>query len=85
MVFYIILFREINVNDKFFVMFVLVIVYRLLGYYIDFIKEFGDFIFELVLVVDKVLIVGDFNIYVDNEKDVLGLVFIDILNFIGVR
>jgi len=84
-VFYIKLFREINVNDKFFVMFVLVIVYRLLGYYIDFIKEFGDFIFELVLVVDKVLIVGDFNIYVDNEKDVLGLVFIDILNFIGVR
>jgi len=84
-VFNIILFREKNVNDKFFVMFVLVIVYRLLGYYIDFIKEFVDFIFELVLVVDKVLIVGDFNIYVDNEKDVLGLVFIDILNFIGVR
>ncbi len=34
---------------------------------------------------DKVLIVGDFNIHVDNEKDALGSAFIDILNSIGVR
>ncbi len=33
----------------------------------------------------KVLIVGDFNIHVDNEKDPLGSAFIDILNSIGVR
>ncbi|MCL5130610.1 hypothetical protein, partial [Algibacter sp. L4_22] len=40
---------------------------------------------ELVLAADKVLIVGDFNIHVDNEKDALGLAFRDILNSIGVR
>ncbi len=51
----------------------------------DFIKEFADFLSELVLAADKVLIVGDFNIHVDNEKDALGSAFIDILNSIGVR
>ncbi len=38
-----------------------------------------------MLAADKVLIVGDFNIHVDNEKDALGSAFIDILNCIGVR
>ncbi len=38
-----------------------------------------------MLAADKVLIVGDFNIHVDNEKDALGSAFIDILNSIGVR
>ncbi len=38
-----------------------------------------------MLAADKVLIVGDFNIHVDNEKDALGLSFLDILNSIGVR
>ncbi len=33
-----------------------------------------------MLAADKVLIVGDFNIHVDNEKDALGSAFIDILN-----
>ncbi len=52
-------------------MFVLATVYRPPGHHTDFIKEFGDFISELVLAADKVLIVGDFNIHVDNEKDIL--------------
>ncbi len=66
-------------------MFVLATVYRPPGHHTDFIKEFGDFISELVLAADKVLIVTDFNIHVDNEIDVLGSAFLDILNYIGVR
>ncbi len=51
----------------------------------NFFKEFADFLSELVLAADKVLIVGDFKIHIDNEKDALGSAFIDILNSIGVR
>ncbi len=65
-------------------MFVLATVYRPQGHHTDFIKQFGDFILELVLAADKVLIVGDFNIHVDNEKDALGSAFLDILNSIGI-
>ncbi len=85
MVLHITLSREKSINDKSPVMFVLATVYRPLGHYTDFIKEFGDFISELVLSADKVLIVGDFNIHVDNENDALGSAFLDILNSIGVR
>ncbi len=38
-----------------------------------------------MLSTDKVLIVGDFNIHVDNENNALGSAFLDILNSIGVR
>ncbi len=38
-----------------------------------------------MLAADKVLIVGDFNIHVENEKYALGSAFIDILNSIEVR
>ncbi len=85
MVLSITLSRETRVRDKSPVMFVLANVYRPPGHHTDFIKEFADFLSELVLAADKVLIVGDFNIHVDNEKDALGSVFIDILNSIGVR
>uniref|UniRef100_A0A9J7XQL8 Endonuclease/exonuclease/phosphatase domain-containing protein n=1 Tax=Cyprinus carpio carpio TaxID=630221 RepID=A0A9J7XQL8_CYPCA len=85
MVLHITLSRETNVNDKSPVMFALATVYRPPGHHTDFIKEFADFTSELVLAADKVLIVGDFNIHVDNEKDALGSAFIDILNSIGVR
>ncbi len=66
-------------------MFVLATVYRPPGHHTDFIKEFGDFLSELVLAVDKILIVVDFNIHIDNEKYALGSAFKDILNSIGVR
>ncbi len=85
MVLHITLSRETSVNDKSPVTFVLATVYRPPGHHTDFIKEFADFLSELVLAADKVLIVGDFNIHVDNEKDALGSAFIDILNSIGVR
>ncbi len=55
------------------------------GHHTDFIKEFGDFLSELVLAADKDLIVCDFNIHIDNEKVALGSAFLDILNSIGVR
>ncbi len=66
-------------------MFVLATLYRPPGYHTDFIKEFANFLSELVLASDKPLIVGDFNIHVDNEKDALGSACIDIMNYIGVR
>ncbi len=85
MVLHITLSREKSINDTSPVMFVLATVYRAPGHHTDFIKEFGDFLSELVLAAYKVLILGDFNIYVDNKKDTLGSAFIDILNSIGVR
>jgi len=74
-----------SANDKSRLRILLATVYRPPGHYKDFIKELLDFLSELVLAGDKVLIVGDFNIQVDNEKDVLGLEFKDIINSIGVR
>jgi len=65
-------------------MFVLATVYRPPGHLTDFIKECGDFISELVLAADNILIVGVFNIQVDNENDALGSAFIDFLNSIGL-
>ncbi len=35
--------------------------------------------------VDKVLIVGDFNIHVDNTNDALGLAFTNLINSFGVK
>ncbi len=85
MVLHITLSREKSINDKSPVMFVLATVYRPPGHHSYFIKEFGDFISELVLAADKVLAVGDFNIHVDNDTNALGSAFLDILNSIGVR
>ncbi len=66
-------------------MFVLATVYRPQGHHTDFIKEFADFLSELVLAADKVLIIGDFNIHVSIKKDALGSAFLAILNSIWVR
>ncbi len=85
MVIHITLSKETSVNDKSPVMFVLATVYRPPGHHTDFITEFADFLSELVLAADKVLIAGDFNIHVDNEKYSLRSAFIDILNSIGVK
>ncbi len=38
-------------------------VYMPPGHHTDFIKEFADFLSELVLAADQVLIVGDFNMH----------------------
>ncbi len=49
-------------------------VYRPPGPYTDFLKEFADFLSDLMVNVDKALIVGDFKIHVDNTNDALGRV-----------
>jgi len=43
--------------------------YRSPGPYTDFLKDFADFLSDLLVNVDKSLIVGDFNIHVDNTND----------------
>ncbi len=60
-------------------------VYRPPGPYTDFLKEFADFLPELLVNVDKALIVGDFNIHIDNINDVLELAFTDLINSFGVK
>ncbi len=60
-------------------------VYRPPGPYIDFLKEFADFLSDLLVNVDKALIVGGFNIHVDNTNDALGLAFTDLINSFGVK
>ncbi len=55
-------------------------VYRPPGPYTDFLKEFADFLSDLLINVEKALIVGDFNIHVENTNDALGLAFTDLIN-----
>uniref|UniRef100_A0A8C1P2D5 Reverse transcriptase domain-containing protein n=1 Tax=Cyprinus carpio TaxID=7962 RepID=A0A8C1P2D5_CYPCA len=60
-------------------------VYRPPGPYTEFLKEFADFLSGLLVTIDKVLIVRDFNIHVDNTNDALGLAFTDLINSFGVK
>ncbi len=57
-------------------------VYRPPGPYTDFLTEFADFLSDLLVNVDKALIVGDFNIHVDNTNDALGLAFTDLITLL---
>jgi len=60
-------------------------VYRPPGPYADFLKEFAYFLSDLLVNVDKAIIVGDFNIHVDNKNDALGAAFTYLLNSFGVK
>uniref|UniRef100_A0A3Q3MS83 Reverse transcriptase domain-containing protein n=1 Tax=Mastacembelus armatus TaxID=205130 RepID=A0A3Q3MS83_9TELE len=61
----------------------LVILYRPPVPYSEFLTEFPDFLSDLVLRSDKVIIVGDFNIHVDVENNSLSIAFNSILDSIG--
>ena len=60
-----------------------VIIYCLFGFYIEFFFDFLDFLFDLVFSLDKIIIVGDFNIYVDVKNDSFNIVFNLLLDLIG--
>ncbi|KAI3367040.1 hypothetical protein L3Q82_009670 [Scortum barcoo] len=59
------------------------VVYRPPGPYSEFLSEFSEFLSNLVLENDKVIIVGDFNIHVDMDSDSLSTAFISLLDSIG--
>ncbi|TKS65475.1 hypothetical protein D9C73_028281 [Collichthys lucidus] len=60
-----------------------VTVYRAPGPYSEFLSEFAEFASGLILKTDKVIIVGDFNIHVDNHNNSLSTAFISLLDSIG--
>nr|XP_054587113.1 uncharacterized protein LOC129152559 [Nothobranchius furzeri] len=60
-----------------------VVLYRPPGPYSEFLDQISDFLSDLVLNTDKVIVVGDFNIHVDIEKDCLNVAFSNILDSIG--
>ena len=62
---------------------VFVVVYRPPGPYSEFLSEFSEFLSQLVLSTDKVIVVGDFNIHIDVENDSLNVNFNSILDSIG--
>lgn len=60
-----------------------VIIYRPPGPYSEFLSEFSEFISNLVLSTDKILIVGDFNIHVDKDSDSLSSAFRSLIDSVG--
>ncbi len=76
---------NVTLSDKSVLSLALATVYRPPGPYTDFLKEFADFLSDLLVNVDNALIVGDFNIHADNTNDALGLAFTDLINSFGVK
>ncbi|XP_076831223.1 uncharacterized protein LOC143476767 [Brachyhypopomus gauderio] len=62
----------------------LVTIYRPPGPYSEFLQEFAEFLSELVLTIERFVIVGDFNIHYENESDPLKIAFDSILDSVGI-
>ena len=43
--------------------------------------EFAEFLSNLVILYDKLVIIGDFNVHVDNNSDALGIAFSSIIEY----
>ncbi len=74
-----------DMQNKYVLSLALATVYRPPGPYTDFLKEFADFLSDLLVNVNKALIVGDCNIQCDNTNDALGLAFTDLINYFSVK
>ena len=61
----------------------LIILYRPPSSYSEFLDEFSEFLSELVLCSDKIIIMGDFNIHVDVPSDSLTLSFNSLIDSLG--
>ena len=61
----------------------IVIIYRPPAPYSEFLSEFSEFLSELVLKTDQIIIAGDFNIHVDVANDSLSSAFKSIIDSIG--
>ena len=64
-------------------LFTLVTLYRSPGPYTDFLSEFSDFLSTLVINSDKILMVGDFNIQMDNGNNSLTITLQSLVDSIG--
>lgn len=43
--------------------------------------EFAEFLSNLVILYDKLVIIGDFNVHVDNNSDALGIAFSSLIEY----
>jgi len=50
-----------------------------------FLREFSDYLESLVLAKEQILIAGDFNIHVDDTRNVDALTFLDVLESFGLQ
>ena len=63
--------------------FYLVILYRPPGPYSSFLDEFSNFLSDIVLHFDNILIIGDFNIHVNHKSDPLCRAFLSLIDTFG--
>ena len=73
--------RDHGIADSFF----LAIIYRPPGPYSIFMDEFSEFAADVVTHSDNVLLIGDFNIHVNNSSDSLAKAFLSIMDTFGFK